>query len=131
KSSYQQLDINALPNVKQLLLAQAQSKAHLQVYIDQILACLDPIPTKRPRADDLVVIFQSIPPTIEIKLCMSCEERERTVRFLPCQHKVMCEQCWQQWRTLNNTKVECIICKTIVTIHTQDNYDATFFVQPN
>ncbi|CAF3644891.1 unnamed protein product [Rotaria socialis] len=130
KSSYQQLDINALPNTKQLLLAQAQSKAYLQVYIDQIFACLDPIPTKRPRADHLVAIFQSIPPTIEIKLCMSCEERERTVRFLPCQHKVMCEQCWQQWRTLNNTNVECIVCKTIVTIHTQDNCDATFFVQP-
>jgi len=131
KPTYERLDNDALSRLEELFLSNPQSDVNIKAYENRIRACLDPIPANRPSAAKLVSDLKYIQQRTEVKPCMVCEDQERTVRFVPCGHKVMCAQCWESWSTRSNGNARCILCKAIVTNQTQDDSNATYYPRQN
>jgi serine/threonine protein kinase len=131
KSSYERLDIDGLSRLDELLLSNPQSDINTQDYKAQIRACLHPNPANRPNAITLVSDLKRIQRRTEAKLCTLCEERERTLRFVPCGHKVTCTPCWESWSRASNGNARCILCNAIVTNHTEDDTNATYYPRQN
>jgi serine/threonine protein kinase len=126
KPSYERLDTDGLSRLEELLCSNPQSDAITTAYKNQIRACLDQNPAKRPSIVQLISDLEIIQRRTEVKPCTVCEDQERGVRLVPCGHKVMCAQCWESWTARSNDNVRCILCKAIVTNQTQDDSNATF-----
>ena len=128
KSSYERLDSDSLSHLDQLLSSYSASDCATREYIAEIRACLDRKPTNRPTASHLVSKLTDIQKRTEIKLCHVCMECERTLRFIPCRHKMMCTGCWQRWcqQSLHGNN-RCILCNVKVADHIQDNVNATYY----
>jgi hypothetical protein len=131
KPTYERLDIAALSRLEELLRSNPQSDISTKAYEDEIRACLDTNPANRPNAVKLVSNLQRIQQRTEVKPCMICEDRERAIRFVPCGHKVVCAHCWESWSTAPNGNVRCILCKAIVMNQTEDDANATYYLQQN
>jgi serine/threonine protein kinase len=129
KRSYERLDTESLSRLEELLASYTQLDANMRTYGDQIRACLNRNPSQRPSAIKLVENLKLIQQRTEIKPCMICDDKDRGIRFVPCGHKITCAQCWQSWSTSPNGNRQCILCKAIVTNHTVDDSNATFFLQ--
>ncbi|CAF2511159.1 unnamed protein product [Rotaria sp. Silwood2] len=129
KPTYERLDSNALLHLEQILLSNQQSDINTKAYEAQIRACLDKEPAKRPSAIKLISELTRIQHRTEVKPCMVCDDRERALRFVPCGHKVICAQCWESWCATSNGNGRCILCKGIVTGQTQDDSNATYYLQ--
>ena len=122
KASYEYLDTNVLSRLEELFRLIPPSDAIRKGYENQIRACLDPIPANRPRADKLVCNLKLIQQRTETELCIICETRHRTLRLIPCRHKVICVPCWETWSRVPDVNTRCILCKAIVTKQIQDIY---------
>lgn len=128
KSSYDRLGLNGIINLEESLRFIADSNMNIYEYKNIIRDCLDEDPAKRPSAADVHFKLHIIQQRAEAKPCMMCEERDRTLRFNPCGHKVTCAQCWEVWRATSNEANQCILCKAIVSNYEQDNTNATFYL---
>ncbi|CAF1275131.1 unnamed protein product [Rotaria sp. Silwood1] len=131
KLSYEQLNVDTVSNLEKNLLKNSQSDTNTEDYKTQIRACLNENPAKRPSASELVSKLTVMQKRTEIKPCMVCDDRDRTLRFAPCGHKVMCAQCWESWRAISNGNAQCILCKAIVRNQTQDDTNSTYYLPRN
>ncbi|CAF5100092.1 unnamed protein product [Rotaria sp. Silwood1] len=131
KLSYEQLNVDTVSNLEKNLLKNSQSDTNTEDYKTQIRACLNENPAKRPSASELVSKLTVMQKRTEIKPCMVCDDRDRTLRFAPCGHKVMCAQCWESWRARSNGNAQCILCKAIVRNQTQDDTNSTYYLPRN
>ena len=126
KATYDRLTVNTVRQINNLLLSTKNCNERTTDYECLTKACLDADPGKRPRACDVLSQLKVMQKKYELKLCMVCAERERSLRFLPCGHKVMCDTCWQTWSNAERSEGKCILCNIIVTGETRDNISATF-----
>ena len=93
--------------------------ADMQDYIQLILQCLDQNCEQRPTASMIVTRIKTLIQRNEIKRCKICSERSRTVRTLPCGHKVLCQQCRADLRSRNHDL--CIVCKSLIQSDVHDD----------
>ncbi|GIY60132.1 hypothetical protein CEXT_660941 [Caerostris extrusa] len=53
----------------------------------------------------------------EDSMCITCYDRERSVKFLPCGHDCLCKQCYDIFRSYSS---RCLLCRetinTFITI---------------
>ena len=110
KSIYQRLTIEMIPRIQGGLSSEDNWDGLRKDYKALTIACLDDNPDKRPHAAELVSRLQAIQEKAEVKLCMACGNRDRTVRFIPCEHKVLCDGCWQSLANQRNEPTRCILC---------------------
>ncbi|CAF1378013.1 unnamed protein product [Rotaria sordida] len=92
KFSYQRLDYSTLSRLEQILLSNLQSDVNTKAYEAQIHACLDKDHAKRPSAIKLISELMLIQRRTEMKPCMICDDRERTLRFSLCEHQIIYTQ---------------------------------------
>ncbi|CAF1490379.1 unnamed protein product [Adineta ricciae] len=126
KPTYDRLDKSKLSRLKDLLKSNPQCTESTNDYVDVMMNCLNENPSLRPCAQVVVSQLEEIQRRAEVKLCMVCEEHERALRFDPCQHKVMCEECWQTWSQRASNQPKCIVCQNVVRNYTRDTSNATF-----
>ncbi|CAF1227141.1 unnamed protein product [Adineta ricciae] len=126
KPRYERLDNQRVSQLKQLLRSNPKSDVYTKPYEKLICRCLSQSPEDRPTAVGLVSDLKDIQAKTEIKPCMVCEERLRSIRVQPCGHKSSCAQCWETWSRTSGEGVRCIICKMLVAHHTQDDINATY-----
>jgi hypothetical protein len=131
KPAYERLDTDALSRLEELLGSNHQSDVNIKAYEDLIRMCLNSTPTERPSAAKLVSELQRLQHRIELKPCMVCEDAGRTLRFVPCGHKVICTPCWETWSRASHGNARCIVCNAIVTNQIQDDSNATFYHEQN
>ena len=129
KTTYDRLDRDKLSRLEDLLKTNPKCDESTQDYERLVLDCLQNTPTSRPRSDVIVCRLKEIQKKAEVKLCTVCEERERALRFVPCQHKVMCEACWQSWSGRSSGGPKCIVCEAVVRDYIRDTNNATFVLQ--
>lgn len=129
KPAYEQLSVDALSRLEEQFQSIPRSEVFAKDYENLIHKCLDPNPTKRPNAVNLISELRRIQEKTEVKLCVICEDQERGIRCVPCGHKVTCAQCWESWCAVPDNQRRCILCKAIVTGETDDRSNATYFVQ--
>ena len=127
KATYDRLTVNTVPLIDKLFLSTKSCNERTKDYECLTKTCLATDPVKRPRIGELVSRLKAIQQQLEAKLCVACDDKERTIRFKPCGHKVMCDDCWQSWSNEDRSEDKCILCKVIVTGESRDDINATFY----
>jgi serine/threonine-protein kinase len=93
-------------------------------YEQLVLDCLEHTPEDRPTASTIIKRLEELIRRCEVKRCTVCLERERTVRTLPCGHKVLCQQCRNDLRSRNYDL--CVVCKRLMNQDVYDDSHQTF-----
>ena len=110
-------------------------------YENLILVCLQPKPTDRLTAVQIIERLYALLRQYqsetklqqEMRQCSACRDRPRSIRFFPCQHKLMCLLCWQQLQATKDFKKICDVCKKYIQQirdddDDDDDDDSTFII---
>jgi serine/threonine protein kinase len=92
-----------------------------------VLDCLQRNYVNRPSASGIIQRIEALIRQNEVKRCSICLERERTVRTLPCGHKVLCQQCREDLRRRNYDL--CVLCKRLMNKDVHDDCKQTFYLK--
>jgi serine/threonine-protein kinase RIO1 len=99
----------------------------LKDYKQLIIDCLQINPNNRPTASMIITRLETLMTLSETKPCVICLDNPRTIRTLPCGHKVLCQQCRHDLRMRNRNL--CVICKRLMQTDTQDEFNQTFYMK--
>jgi hypothetical protein len=94
-------------------------------YKQLILDCLQTIAPSRPNALMIMTRIEALIQQNETKRCVICLEQPRTVRTLPCGHKVLCQQCRNDLHSRNFDL--CVVCKRLMQKDIHDDSNNTFY----
>jgi hypothetical protein len=100
-----------------------EMKDYKQVVID----CLQKNSLNRPTASMIITRIETLILNNETKHCAICLDNQRTVRTLPCGHKVLCRKCREDLRQRHHDL--CVICKRLMQRDIEDDLNKTFYLK--
>ncbi|CAF3071322.1 unnamed protein product [Rotaria sp. Silwood2] len=134
KKQYHRVSSEDVPHIRSVIEQHVCYDFDLREYKDLIVACLQVNPKDRPTSSQiserLHTIFQRYQSHKQATQCSVCCNRRRSVRFLPCNHKVLCQSCWQERKAKENLDKKCTVCEQCIeqSLDNDDCDDEIFIV---